>query len=81
MTAGEREAAYSGVCELVENRKRKAGSMSGATGAAATSVKERPRFEISSFVSGYAPGVNDENLTDVIRQLEEEDDLWKLGLL
>lgn len=81
LTAGEREAVYAGVCELVENRKRKASSVSGGSGVATTSVKERPRFEIRSFVSGYAPGVNDENLTDVIRQLEEEDDLRKLGLL
>ena len=82
LTAGERDAVYAGVRELVENRRRRARSVSGAADATGTEpAEQKAPFKVVPLTGGYAPGVNDENLTDVIRQLEEEDDLRKLGLL
>ena len=82
LTAAERDAVYAGVRELVENRRRRARSVSGAAGATDTEpAEQKAPFKVVPLTGGYAPGVNDENLTDVIRQLEEEDDLRKLGLL
>ena len=82
LTAGEREAVYAGVCELVENRRQRARSVSGGAGASgAEPQKEKVPFKVVPLASGFAPGVTENNLTDVIRQMEEEEDLRKLGLL
>ena len=76
LTAGERDAVYEGVAELVNNRKHKASSVGQSVGASA----DKPRFEVVPNHSGLAPGVTADNLKDVIFQLEEEEFLEKLGL-
>ena len=80
LTAGEREAVYEGVRELVGNRKRRAGSVSGSARVAGEPAKDKLPYKITRTVSGYAPGVNDENLKDVINEMEDEYLLRKLGL-
>ena len=76
LTAGEREAVQAGVAELVTNRKRRAGSVSGA---AATGGREKRPFVMTTNSGGYAPGVNDYNLKDVIFDLEDQEFLEKLN--
>ena len=77
LTAGERDAVHEGVVELVGNRKRKAGSIGQTPTAPAPA---RPRFKVEPLAHGYAPGVNDDNLKDVIFELEDQEFLEKLGL-
>ena len=80
LTPGEREAVYEGVVELVENRRRRARSVRGTAGATGGErTRDKPAFKIAPLVSGYAPGVNDKNLKDIIRELEDEEFLEKIG--
>ena len=49
----------------------------------ASTAEPDPRqlpFKVVPLVIGYAPGVNDENLKDIIYELEEAEFLEKLGL-
>ena len=81
LTAREREEVYAGVAELVGNRKRRARSVGKPSGATGTEpAEQKVPFKVVPLVSGYAPGVNDENLVDVIRDLEDQEFLEKLGL-
>ena len=73
LTAGERDAVHEGVVELVGNRKRKAGSV-GQTPIAPAPA--RPRFKVEPLAHGYAPGVNDDNLKEVLYEMEMED-YWR----
>ena len=60
---------------------RDAGSVSGAASAAGGEPqKQKEPFKVVPLASGYAPGVNDDNLKDVIRELEDQEFLEKLGL-
>ena len=81
LTAGEREAVYAGVNELVGNRRRRAGSVSGSASAAGTEPQmQQDPFKVVPLASSYAPGVNDDNLKDIINEMEDEYLLRKLGL-
>ena len=51
----------------------------GSANATGQPTREKPRFELVPLVSGYAPGVNDENLKDVICGQEDHDFLEKLN--
>ena len=77
LTAGERDAVYEGVTELVQNRRRRAGSVSRAVSGG--TAKDKPRFEVVPIRGGYAPGVNDHNLKDIIFDLEDQEFLEKLN--
>ena len=77
LTVGEREAVHAGMAELVSNRKRRAGSVSGAGGAGA---KERQPFAMTINHSGLAPGATPENMKDIIFDQEDEEFLEKLSL-
>ncbi len=80
LTQGEREAVYAGVAELVGNRKRRAGSVSGSanpTGAAR--AKDKPAFRVAPNRGGLAPGVTADNIKDIIFDSEDEDFLEKLN--
>ena len=76
LTAGEREAVYAGVTELVENRRRRARSVREP---ASTSGSDKPPFKVVPIRGGYAPGVNDHNLKDIIFDLEDQEFLEKLN--
>ena len=78
LTAGEREAVYEGVAELIGNRRRRARSMGGTANDGAR-VEDKPPFKIVPNRGGYAPGVNDNNLMDVIRDWEDKEFLEKLN--
>ena len=80
LTAGERDAVYAGVCELVENRRRRARSVSGAAAAAGDEpAEQKAPFKVVPNHSGLAPGVTADNLKDVILDLEDEEFLEKIG--
>ena len=55
-------------------------SAGGTGNAAGKPAKDKPPYKITRTVSGYAPGVNDENLKDIINEMEDEYLLRKLGL-
>ena len=76
LTAGEREAVYAGVTELVENRRRRARSLREPASAAGA---DKPPFRLVPIRGGYAPGVNDHNLKDIIFDLEDQEFLEKLN--
>ena len=78
LTVGEREAVYAGVRELVENRRRRARSVSGSSGHGEPSEKKVP-FKVIPNHSGFAPGVTADNLKDVILDLEDGEFLEKIG--
>ena len=63
--------------ELVQNRRRRAGSVSRAVSGG--TAKDKPRFEVVPIRGGYAPGVNDHNLKDIIFDLEDQEFLEKLN--
>ena len=77
---GEREAVHAGLAELVGNRKRRARRVGCPASAAAQPPTERPRFEVVPISGGYAPGVNDDNLKDILNEMEDEYLMRKLGL-
>ena len=80
LTAGERDAVYAGVAELVENRKRRARSVGGSASAAGpTKIPRKPDFQVVPNLSGLAPDVTPDNLKDIIQDLEDEELLEKLG--
>ena len=55
-----------------------AGSANGPSSAAP--AKDKPKFEVVPNKGGLAPGVTPENLKDVIREMDDEYLLRKLGL-
>ena len=74
MTTGEREAVYAGVNELVGNRRRRAGNVSGTAGAAGSeSADQKVPFQVVPISGGFAPGVDPYNL----KQLLHEEDVEK----
>ena len=78
LTAGERDAVYAGVTELVQNRRQRARSVSGpASGGAGT---DKPPFRLVPHRGGFVPGVTADNLKDIIFDLEDEEFMEKLGL-
>ena len=79
LTAGERDAVYAGVAELVGNRRRRAGNVQGASSAAAQKqTASKPEFRVVPNHSGLAPGVDAGNLKDIVHDLEDDELLEKL---
>ena len=76
LTAGERDAVYAGVSEMVQNRRRRARSVREPTSAIST---DKPAFTVASNRGGFAPGVDPNNLKDIIQDLEDEEFLEKLA--
>ena len=79
LTPAERQAVYAGVTELVENRRRRARSVSGPTSSAAV-AEANPPFRLVPHRGGFVPGVTVNNLKDIIFDLEDEEFMEKLGL-
>ena len=80
LTAGERVGVYEGVTEMVSNRRRRAGSVQGTSSAASQDqMAGKPAFSVVPIRGGYAPGVNDHNLKDIIFDLEDQEFLEKLN--
>ena len=75
LTQDERDAVYEGVAELVENRRKRAGSVSRPAGA--EPQKEKEPFKVVPLASGFAPGVTPENLKDILYEMDVEDYLEK----
>ena len=81
LTAGEREAVYEGVTELVQNRRRRAGNIQSASSSVVQDqTAGKPAFQVVPNHSVLAPGVTADNLKDIIYELEEEEFLEKMGL-
>ena len=79
LTAGERDAVYGGVAELVGNRRRRARSVGGSASAAGQPAMDKPPFEVGPLVGSFAPGVNEDNLKDILYEMEVEDYLRKVS--
>ena len=74
LTAGERDAVYEGVNELVGNRHQRAGSVQGNSSAASQDrTAGKPEFRVVPNHSGLAPGVTADNLKDILYEMEVED--------
>ena len=79
LTAGERNAVYEGVTELVQNRRRRAGNIQGTSSSVAQDqTAGKPEFRVVPNHSGLAPGVDAGNLKGIIHDLEDEEFLEKL---
>ncbi len=74
LTAGERDAVYEGVWELVQNRQQRA---RGRTEPAGAGARDKPPFKVVPLVSGFAPGVNPDNLKEILYEMDMADYLEK----
>lgn len=81
LTAGERDAVYAGVKELVHKRLKRTRNAPSLVDATTTAqIAQKAKFRVIPNPSGFAPGVNPDNLKDKIYESEEEEFLEKMGL-
>ena len=74
LTAGECEAVYAGVRELVGNRRSRAGSVRGpASAALPEQTAGKSEFRVVPHRSGFAPGVDPDQIKQLLYEMELED--------
>ena len=77
LTAGERDAVYAGVSELVGNRRRRARSMKGSANDAQEQAVSKTEFRVVPNHSDFVPGVDPNQIKQILYEMDVEDYLRK----